>query len=65
MTQFLTRAELADRYRTTVNTLQHWQRIGYGPRSIKIGTRRLYPLDEVERFEAEQLAADNEQKATR
>lgn len=51
--RYLTREEVADRYRTTVETVAYWHKMGTGPNSVKIGRRRLYPLDALETFEAE------------
>jgi DNA-binding transcriptional MerR regulator len=48
---YLTTAEVAARYRTKEPTVRRWQMIGYGPKSIKVGRRRLYALSECLRFE--------------
>lgn len=53
----LTPAEVAEHYRTTVNTLKHWRYKRYGPRFITVGKHVLYPRAEVERFDR-QLATD-------
>lgn len=58
MRAHLTTEELAERFRTSENTVRYWQHIGYGPKGIKVGRRRLYPLDEVEHFEAELQAVE-------
>lgn len=49
----LTRAELAQRLRLQPITLAHWAVQGKGPKFIALGTRVLYDLDEVQRWEAE------------
>ena len=53
----LTETELADRWRVSVRTLQNWRWMGRGPRYLKIGARVLYPLEEVEAYEAGRLHA--------
>lgn len=52
----LTVEELADREHTTPETVRYWLKNGRGPRSIKPGRRRLFPLAEVVRWEREMLA---------
>jgi hypothetical protein len=37
----LTTDEVADRYRTTPETVRYWRHIGKGPRSFKVGRRVL------------------------
>lgn len=51
----LTQDELAARWRVSPRTLEQWRWRGIGPRHLKIGGRVIYPLDEVEAFEAERL----------
>ena len=51
----LTEKELAARWRVSVRTLQNWRWMGRGPRFLKIGARVLYPIGEVEAFEAAQV----------
>lgn len=52
--QYLTPAELVERYKKTitVRTLANWRSIGEGPKYTKIGGRVLYPLDGVTSWEA-------------
>lgn len=57
MIDYLTTAELAERFRTTAPTVRYWRHMGYGPRGVRIGRRVLYPLHEVERWEREKLQA--------
>lgn len=57
MSEYLTTGEVAEHYRTAVETVRYWRYIGYGPQSVKIGRRVLYPRLEVERFDGEQIAA--------
>lgn len=47
--QYLTPAELVERYKKTITirTLANWRSTGEGPRYTKIGGRVLYPLGGV------------------
>lgn len=54
MDSYLTTAEVAERFRLSPETLRWWRHIGYGPRGVKVGRKKvLYPESEVERFDAE------------
>jgi Helix-turn-helix domain len=53
---YLTPAEVAARYRTTVANIRYWRHKGTGPRGVVVGRRLLFPRAEVERFDAELLA---------
>lgn len=55
--EYLTTAEVAARFRAPEATVRWWRFSGYGPQSIKVGKRALYPVEAVEAFEAQQLAA--------
>ncbi|MNK29169.1 hypothetical protein D3C87_475590 [compost metagenome] len=44
----------------TTGTLANWRSQGNGPAFVKFGTRVLYPLDEVERWEVAQLRGVND-----
>jgi hypothetical protein len=60
MTDYLTTAEVAERYRTKDATVRYWRMIDYGPRGVKVGRRVLYPIAEIEKFDralAEQSGA--------
>lgn len=50
---YLITEEIAQRYRTTVETVKYWRQISYGPQGVRIGRRVLYPRAEVERFDRE------------
>ena len=50
---YMTIDEVATRYRSTVATVRYWRHTGYGPRGKKVGTRVLYPMSEIERFDRE------------
>jgi DNA-binding transcriptional MerR regulator len=49
----LTVEELAQRERTSASTIRYWQWKGIGPKSIKVGRRRLFELADVEAWEAQ------------
>ncbi|PZG54326.1 DNA-binding protein [Spongiactinospora gelatinilytica] len=49
--KYLTTAELAERLRTSPETLRYWRHIGRGPRSWKPGRQVLYALEDVEAWE--------------
>jgi hypothetical protein len=51
--EYFTTAEVAERFRTTESTVRYWRFIGKGPASVKPGRRVLYPVDQVEAYEAE------------
>lgn len=53
MPRNLTTEEVADRFRTSAETVRFWRHVGKGPRSFKVGRRVLYALDDVERWERE------------
>ncbi|MDO5683550.1 MAG: helix-turn-helix domain-containing protein [Propionibacteriaceae bacterium] len=40
--------EVADRLRTSVETLRYWRSIGKGPKSYKVGRRVLYDPDDLD-----------------
>lgn len=50
--------EVALRLRTTPGTLSNWRMQGRGPKYIKLGRKVLYPLREVEAFEARHTVAN-------
>jgi excisionase family DNA binding protein len=54
---YLTTEELAEVCRTVPGTVRYWHHIGSGPRSVKVGRRRLYDRADVEAWLAEQKAA--------
>jgi hypothetical protein len=53
---YLTTAEVAKRYRTAEATVRYWRMVKYGPRGARVGRKVLYPMSEIERFDAELLA---------
>lgn len=44
----MTTAEVAELFRTSVESVRYWRFIGTGPASIKIGRRVLYARDDIE-----------------
>src|SRR4051812_48851697 len=53
--QALDQKDLAKRWLISPRTLEQWRWQGRGPRYLKIGGRVIYPLAEVEAFEAANL----------
>jgi hypothetical protein len=58
-TIYLTTDELAQRWRTSPESLRFHRHVGKGPRSVKFGRRVLYRVDDVESYEREQLEKQN------
>jgi hypothetical protein len=54
-TKHLNQRELAERLHISPRTLERWRWVGEGPRFLKIGGRVVYRLQDIERYEAEQL----------
>lgn len=54
-TRHLNQVELASRWNISPRTLERWRWIGDGPAYLKIGGRVVYRLEDVERYEQEQL----------
>ena len=52
--RYLTTTEVAERFRTSPETVRYWRHIKKGPRSFKIGRRVLYDEKAVEAFETAQ-----------
>ncbi|WP_078903187.1 helix-turn-helix domain-containing protein [Streptomyces toyocaensis] len=52
--QYLTTAEVAERYRTAPSTIRYWKHIGYIPGSVKRGRRTLYSAAVLDAWDAEQ-----------
>ena len=60
----LTTEELAVRLRLAESTLKNWRVSGEGPRYLKFGRKVLYPMSEVEAFEARCLQIATHVKVT-
>lgn len=54
---FLTPDEVAERYRggVSVGTLRNWRAMRIGPAYLKIGKAVLYPLEELEAWDAKHM----------
>ena len=50
--------DLAERWLISPRTLEQWRWQGCGPRYLKIGGRVIYPMPEVEAYEATRLHAN-------
>lgn len=55
---YLRQYELAQRWRISPRTLEKWRQTGVGPRHLRIRGRVLYPLEEVEAYEAASLRGE-------
>lgn len=51
----LTTNELAKRLRLSPGTLNNWRVTGQGPRFLKVGRKVLYPVAEIEAWEAKRV----------
>ena len=51
--EYMTTGEVADKLRTSPETVRFWRHVGKGPRSFKVGRRVLYAAEDVEAFIAE------------
>jgi hypothetical protein len=54
-TRHLNQNQLAERLNISPRTLERWRWLGEGPPFLKVGGRVVYRLQDVERYEAEQL----------
>jgi len=60
MDEYLTTPDVADILRTSAETVRYWHHIGKGPKSFKVGRRRLYARSDVENFIAAHRANASE-----
>jgi len=49
--------EVADRFRTSAETVRYWRHTGKGPRSFRVGKRVLYSLEDIEEWERQARGA--------
>lgn len=56
-TQLLTKRDIAEAFDVSVNTVNHWVAVGYGPPSAKIGRRRVWRRSDVDRWLEAQFEA--------
>jgi hypothetical protein len=61
--KWITRQELADRYRVPVKTPAEWASKGTGPRYAKFGRHVRYRLSDVFEWERKQYAEDSRDTA--
>jgi hypothetical protein len=54
-TRHLNQNQLAERLNISPRTLERWRWLGEGPPFLKIGGRVVYRLQDIERYEADQL----------
>lgn len=52
---FFSTAQLADRWQMKQITLRHWRLYGKGPQFHKMGGSIRYYVDEIEKYEKEQI----------
>jgi predicted DNA-binding transcriptional regulator AlpA len=57
--RILTLEEIAERTRTPLNTLRYYRHRGEGPKTFKLGRRVVGMESDVERWIADQRAAQN------
>jgi predicted DNA-binding transcriptional regulator AlpA len=57
--EYLTTAEVAERYLTSPSTVRYWRHVGRGPKSVKVGRRVLYPEAEIRRYDDRLLVEQN------
>jgi excisionase family DNA binding protein len=53
VTEYLTVDDLAERYKTSPETVRYWVFVDKAPRSVKFGRRRLFAREDVEAWERE------------
>lgn len=58
---YLTTEELALRYQLHPVTIKKWRQEGKGPKFCKIGSRVLYPIGEVHKWDAERTVSNTAQ----
>ncbi|MDD5479637.1 helix-turn-helix domain-containing protein [Rhodoferax sp.] len=55
--------ELAQRWGMSPKTLQRWRSEGRGPRYFKLSRKVIYPMAEIQKFEAQSLYASTSERA--
>jgi len=48
---YMTTTEVAERYRTSPESVRFWRHVGKGPKSFKVGRRVLYAEEDLVAFE--------------
>ena len=59
MGKLMTVEDLADRVNLSVSTIRYWAQQGTGPRSIKLGRRRMYRPEDVEAWLEAQISKES------
>jgi excisionase family DNA binding protein len=59
MPEYLTTVEVAEKLRTSPETVRFWRHVGKGPASFKVGRKVLYAVEDVEAFIADARATVN------
>lgn len=61
MTMYLTPAQVAEKLRMSVGTLNNWRVQGRGPKFVKFGSKVLYPEKELYDFERKSIRVNTAQ----
>ena len=61
MSEFLTLADVAERYQISKASVYHFVRDGHLPRGLKLGKTHRWPLSQLEAFEKELTNTDKKQ----
>jgi hypothetical protein len=64
--KFLTAQEVSERYRgeITVGTLRNWRAMRIGPAFVKIGKAVLYPVDELDAWDKQNIVVCRTSKSS-
>ena len=64
--KFLTAQEVSERYRgeITVGTLRNWRAMRIGPAFVKIGKAVLYPVDELDAWDKQNMVVCRTSKSS-
>jgi hypothetical protein len=62
---YWTADETAEYYHVPLDTLRYWRHMGKGPAAVRPGKDLLYPVAEIERYDAELLAQAHQRAAER
>jgi hypothetical protein len=64
--KFLTAQEVSERYRgeITVGTLRNWRAMRIGPAFVKIGKAVLYPVDELDAWDQQNMVVCRTSRAS-
>jgi hypothetical protein len=62
--KFLTAQEVSDRGEITVGTLRNWRAMRIGPAFVKIGKAVLYPVDELDAWDQQNMVVCRTSRAS-